>query len=222
MAENSWATRLPTVKSKADLVYDTLRQAIVTGDLRSGERINMDELARNLGVSKIPIREAVKRLESDGLLSSQLHAGVTVAEIDKTEMRGVFLAREAIETLVTRLAAERVDDKLLAGLAQVQATMRAELDQGATERLPELNSDFHRLLSEASGYRILAELTEQLLMTIRRYRITMPRDAQNWRAVLQEHEAIIAALRQGDPEAAAAAAQHHTASQAGHEISDNG
>lgn len=85
---------------------------------------------------------------------------------------------------------------------------------GATEQLPELNSDFHRALSEASGYRILAELTEQLLLTIRRFRIASPVDTQNWQAVVEEHDAIIEALRLGDPAGAAAAAQAHTISQA--------
>ncbi|MCP9206734.1 GntR family transcriptional regulator [Streptomyces sp. NEAU-Y11] len=221
MADNSWATRLPKVKSKAELVHDTLRQAIADGDLRPGQRINMDELSRNLGVSKIPVREAVKRLESEGLVTSQLHAGVIVSEVDKTEMRGVFLAREAIEALAAQLATERVDDALLAELERVQTAMRTELDRGATDRLPELNSEFHHILSSASGYRILAELTEQLLMTIRRYRITAPRDDKNWRSVVAEHDAIVEALRARDAEAAAAAARAHTTSQAGHEMTAN-
>ncbi|MEV6012251.1 GntR family transcriptional regulator [Streptomyces sp. NPDC051976] len=221
MAEN-WAARLPKVKSKADLVYDTLHQAIAGGDLRPGDRINMDELSRNLGVSKIPIREAVKRLESEGLVVAQMHAGVVVATIDKKEMRGVFLAREAIESLVARLVAERVDDEVLARLDAVQAEMRTALDGGSVDLLPQLNSDFHRVLSEASGYRILTELTEQLLLTIRRYRVIAPRDDQNWRSVVEEHDAIIEALRQHDPEAAASAAAAHTTSQAGHEMTVGG
>ncbi|MFD5388866.1 GntR family transcriptional regulator [Streptomyces sp. NPDC127074] len=222
MTDKRWATPLPKVKSKAELVYDTLRQAIAGGDLLPGQRINMDELSRNLGVSKIPVREAVKRLESEGLVTSHLHAGVVVSEVDTTEIRGVFLAREAIEVLAARLAAERADEELPARLGRVQAEMRAELDRGSTDRLPELNSEFHRILSSASGYRILAELTEQLLMTIRRYRVTVPRDGKNWRLVVAEHDAIVEALRTGDPEAVAEAAREHTVSQSDHEVSGNG
>ncbi|MFF3174142.1 GntR family transcriptional regulator [Streptomyces sp. NPDC057900] len=221
MTQKSWASRLPVVKSKAEMAYDNLRQAIAGGELRPGERINMDELARNLGVSKIPIREAIKRLESEGLVTSQMHSGVAVTQVDKTEMRGVFLAREAIEGLVAKLAAERTSEGLLAALEEVQTKMRAELAAGATEHLPELNSDFHRALSEASGYRILADLTEQLLLTIRRFRIASPVDTQNWQSVVEEHDAIIEALRLGDPAAAAAAAQAHTISQAGHEVAED-
>ncbi|WP_329324650.1 GntR family transcriptional regulator [Streptomyces luteogriseus] len=220
MTQNSWAGRLPTVKSKADLVYESLHAAIADGQLRPGERINMDELARTFGVSKIPVREAVKRLESEGLLTSRVHSGVAVAEVDTKEMRGVFLARGAIEELVGRLAAQNTDDTLLAGLDRVQDAMREALGRNAMSELPELNSRFHQLLAEASGYRILGELTDQLLLTIRRYRIVAPIDTANWRSVVEEHEAIIDALRAGDADGAARAAREHTASQARHEVSE--
>ncbi|GLY87984.1 GntR family transcriptional regulator [Actinoallomurus iriomotensis] len=220
MASKGWAGPLPAVKSKVDLVYDNVRAAIAEGDLEPGERINMDELARALGVSKIPIREAIKRLESEGLVVSRAHAGVVVAPIDRTEMRGVFLAREAIEGLVGRLAAERVTDAVLEDLERIQQEMRAELDRGAVDRLPELNSGFHRRLAEASGYRILGELTEQLLFTIRRYRLTLPAGEQNWHSVADEHDTIIQALRRKDADAVAVAARAHIISQAGQEVAE--
>ncbi len=222
MRQNSWAERLPEVKSKADLVYESLHQAIARGDLRPGERINMDELARNLGVSKIPIREAVKRLESDGLLVSRVHSGVTVAAVDVTEMKGVFLAREAIEALVAELAAERISEELLRELERVQQAMRDALAGGEIELMAELNSEFHRGLAQAGGYRILGELTEQLLLTIRRHRITAPMDEQNWQSVVVEHDAILDALRRRDPQAASAAARAHISSQADHEVATGG
>ncbi|GAB3713447.1 GntR family transcriptional regulator [Amycolatopsis oliviviridis] len=221
MAQKDWAMRLPAVKSKADLVYDNLREGIVNGVLKPGDRINMDELSRTLGVSKIPIREAVKRLESDGFLDSRVHSGVVVARVDQTEMRGVFLARGAIEGLVARLAADKVSDGLLVDLEATQRQMRDDLRAGRVDRLAELNSEFHRRLAESSGYRILADLTEQLLLTVRRYRVVAPVDEQNWESVVAEHDAIIAALRGGDSAAAAAAAEAHIMSQAGQEISES-
>ncbi|MEE1822229.1 GntR family transcriptional regulator [Streptomyces sp. BE20] len=218
MGQGSWAERIPAVKSKADLVYESLHNAIAQGDLKPGERINMDELARTFGISKIPIREAVKRLESDGLLDSRVHAGVTVASVDVTEMRGVFLAREAIEALIASIAAERIDGTRLGGLEGVQHAMRGALDAGELVRMAELNSRFHRVLAEAAGYRVLGELTEQLLLTIRRYRITAPMGDRDWRSVVDEHDVIMDALRRRDPEAAADAARAHISSQAVHEV----
>ncbi|MFR9798844.1 GntR family transcriptional regulator [Streptomyces sp. MS06] len=218
MVEKAWATRLPAIKSKADLAYESLHEAIVAGHLAPGERVNMDELARNLGVSKIPIREAVKRLESEGLLASRAHSGVVVTRVDKTESHGAFLAREVLDGLVARLAAERADDRLLADLQGVQDRMRGALRTKDTDELHRLNSEFHRLLAEASGYHILAEVTECLLVTIRRYRVTAPRDIPNWSAVIAEHDEIVDALRRRDSVAAEAAAKAHTVSQVGHEI----
>ena len=217
MAQKEWATPLPAVKSKADLVYDNLRAAISTGALRPGERVNMDELAREFGVSKIPVREAVKRLESDGLVVSRVHAGVVVTDIDRTEMRGVFLAREAIEGLVVRLVAEQADPAVLRRLEKVQASMRADLKAGRVDRMPELNSQFHRILADASGYRVLGDLTEQLLMTVRRYRVVTPVEEAKWQSVVDEHDAVLATLRTGDAAAAAEAARAHIRSQSDNE-----
>ncbi|MEU9671650.1 GntR family transcriptional regulator, partial [Streptomyces bobili] len=165
MNAKKWAGRLPAVKSKADLVYASLRAAIASGELRPGARLNMDELARSFGVSKIPVREATKRLESEGLLVARVHSGVTVAEVDKNEIRGVFLAREAIESLIGRLASENAGPTLITGLEDVQRAMRVALTAGADQALSQLNTKFHRRMAEASGYRVLAELTEQLLLT---------------------------------------------------------
>ncbi|MFF6984609.1 GntR family transcriptional regulator [Streptomyces sp. NPDC008343] len=220
MAQKNWADRLPAVKSKADLAYENLHAAIADGTLRPGERINMDELARSFGVSKIPIREAVKRLESEGLLVSRVHSGVAVAAVDPKEMRGVYLAREAIEGLVGRLAAENADAALLTRLDRIQAEMRDALRGKDIARLSDLNVEFHGALAGATGYRILTDLTEQLLLTVRRYRIVTP-VAMDWRSVIEEHDAIVDALRRNDPEAAQAAARAHTTSQADHEISSH-
>ncbi|MGW4896621.1 GntR family transcriptional regulator [Kitasatospora sp. NPDC004240] len=222
MERSSWAERIPAVKSKADLAYESLRGAIAVGDLKPGERINMDELARSFGVSKIPIREAVKRLEADGLLVSRVHAGVAVATVDVTEMRGVFLAREAIEALVAELAAQRIDESRLAELDEIQRLMRDALERDATDEMAELNSRFHGLLAEAARYRVLADLIEQLLLTIRRYRITAPLGERNWRAVVEEHDAVVEALRRRDPRAAAETARAHIRARTAHEVEKDG
>ncbi|MFJ6727924.1 GntR family transcriptional regulator [Streptomyces sp. NPDC091281] len=214
------AGRLPAVKSKADLVYEKLHAAIASGTLHPGERINMDEFARAFGVSKIPVREAVKRLESEGLVTSRVHSGVTVTEIDRAEIRGVFLAREAIEGLVGRLAAENAEASrasrapLLPGLRRTHDEMRAAVAAGDARLLSELNARFHRQLAEATGYRILTELTEQLLLAVQRYRVVTPKNTADWPSVLAEHEAILEALDGGDPASVAEAARRHAASQA--------
>ncbi|MED7952416.1 FCD domain-containing protein [Streptomyces sp. BE303] len=108
----------------------------------------------------------MKRLEADRLLVSRIHAGATMAPIDVAEMRGVFLARQTVETLVAQLAAERMDDTRLAELEDTRQAMRDALGVGTLEKMAELNSRFHRTLAQSAGHRVMHDLTEQLLLTI--------------------------------------------------------
>ncbi|MFG1905614.1 FCD domain-containing protein [Kribbella sp. NPDC048928] len=100
------------------------------------------------------------------------------------------LAREAIEGLVGRLAAEQPTDEQLTELEAVQTEMTAVLDRGAYDELVQLNADFHRRLADASGYQVLGDLTE-LLPTIRRYRIVAPIDEPSWHSVVRERDEIL-------------------------------
>lgn len=204
--------------SKADLVYDHVRQRILTGELQPDQRLSMDALARELGVSKIPIREAMQRLESQGLVVQQQHAGPTVAAVNKQQLAGVYLTRQAIEPLAARLAAPTITESALDGLDRVQMRMREHLLEDSLEELSQLNSAFHVAIAEATGYQILIDFTESMLLSVRRYRVVEPLNRDNWRNVIAEHDAIVAALRAHDPDAAAAACLRHTASQFDHEM----
>src|SRR5690349_17560829 len=118
-------------QTKADLVYERLRDAILSGELKPGERVNVDALARQLGTSKIPLREAVQRLTTQGLVvQPNPHAGAQVAPLSLREMRGVYLARGALEGLAARVAATTVSDAELAELQQMHEQMRQRLVDG--------------------------------------------------------------------------------------------
>src|ERR1700761_4725232 len=92
--------------SKADLGYARLSPAILDGTMKPLARLNADEIARRLGVSKIPVREALQRLEIQGLVTQTQHAGASVAPLSETEIDGIRYARLALDPLVARLAAE--------------------------------------------------------------------------------------------------------------------
>lgn len=208
---------LPAVPSKADLVYEHVSAEILNGTLQPGQRLSMDGLARTLGVSKIPIREAMQRLESQGLVVQQQHAGPTVARISAQQLRGVYLTRQEIEPLAARLAAPTIDDATLDRLDRLQLAMRERLMAGQLTEISPLNSEFHHAIAEATGYQILVEFTGRLLTAVRRYRVSAPLEADNWRRVIAEHDAIVTALRAHDADAAAEAARTHAASQADHD-----
>lgn len=203
--------------TKTDQVHDLLRDRILSGELRPGTRLSMDALARELGVSKIPVREAVGRLEAHGLVTTRAHVGPTVAEVDPQQLRGAYLARGALDPLIARLAAQDATEAGVAELAAIQQSMRDALAVDDRVALADTNARFHSQLAGMSGYAILAEISASLLMAVRRYRVVDPLTIDNWATVVAEHESLLAAVTARDGDAAEAAGRLHATSQAGHD-----
>lgn len=203
--------------TKTDQVHDWLRERILSGELRPGERLSMDGLARELGVSKIPVREAVGRLEAHGLVTSQRHKGPAVAQVDPQQLRGAYLARSAVDPLIARLAAESATEQGLVELTAAQQEMRDALTIDDRVALAATNARFHEQLARMSGYAILAEISTSLLMAVRRYRVIDPLTVDNWATVVAEHEVLLQAVTNRDGAAAEAAGRRHATSQAGHD-----
>jgi DNA-binding GntR family transcriptional regulator len=210
--------RLGGFQTKAELVYDRLRDAILSGELRPGARINIDALSRSLGISKIPLREAVQRLTGQGLVvQPNPHAGAQVAPLSLREMRGVYLARGAMEGLAARVAATTIGDAELAELQELHEQMRFQFERGRTAPMSELNRRFHLGIAAATRYATLRELTELALLRVQHYRIGVTVEPA-WAQVITEHAAIIDALHRHDPDAAEQAARDHVEWQLGVEL----
>jgi DNA-binding GntR family transcriptional regulator len=195
--------------SKADLVYRRLSAAILDGTLKPLARLNADEIARRLGVSKIPVREALQRLEIQGLVTQTQHAGASVAPLSENEIVGIRHARLALDPLVARLAAQRATPALLANVRAIEDRMRRKIARGDTRGLDELNRDFHSAIARASGFDVLVDLVEATLLRVRRYRALAPMSPELWTLVLDEHDAIVRAIAERDAEAAERAACKH-------------
>ncbi|MET7392173.1 GntR family transcriptional regulator [Dactylosporangium sp. NPDC005572] len=205
-------------QTKADLVYERLRDAILTGELRPGERVNIDALSRELGISKIPLREAVQRLTAQGLVvQPNPHAGAQVAPLSLREMRGVYLARGALEGLAARVAATTVSDAELAELQELHEQMRQRCTAGDTSELSALNRRFHAGIADATHYATLRELTDLTLLRVQHYRVGV-RVEPAWGQVVTEHAAILDALRRRDADRAEMAARDHVEWQLGVEL----
>jgi DNA-binding GntR family transcriptional regulator len=205
-------------QTKTDLVYQRLRDAILGGDLRPGARVNIDALSRQLGISKIPLREAVQRLAGQGLIvQPNPHAGAQVAPLTLREMRGVYLARGAIEGLAARVAAQTVTAGELAELEELHEQMRFQYERGRLVPMSDLNRRFHTGIATATRYATLRELTDLTLLRVLHYRVGVRVDPA-WGQVIAEHAAILDALRSRDPEAAERAARDHLEWQLGVEL----
>ncbi|GAA2329712.1 GntR family transcriptional regulator [Dactylosporangium salmoneum] len=210
--------RLEGFQTKADVVYDRLRDAILSGELRPGARINIDALSRSLGISKIPLREAIQRLTGQGLVvQPNPHVGAHVAPLSLREMRGVYLARGAMEGLAARVAATTIGDAELAELSELHERMRFQFERGKLAPMSELNRQFHTGIATATHYATLREMSDLALLRVQHYRIGVRVDPA-WGQVITEHAAILDALGRHDPDAAERAARDHVEWQLGVEL----
>lgn len=220
--------REPGYQTKGAMVYQTLRRAIMQGQLPPGQRLIIDDIAQQLGVSHIPVREALQLLASEGLAESVPHSGATVAAISEEALVEVFALKEGLELVAVRIAAARLTPADARALAALLDEMDAALAAGRHERWAELNSPFHRRIARLTGMPLLEEMTDRALDRWERVRrhffssVVYRRVAQAQR----EHHALVAAMQACDEAAmeglvkahnrgALAAYQEHLARQGG-------
>src|SRR5262245_22520169 len=186
--------------TKQAFVYETLRSEIVRCELRPGERLIIDDIARRYEVSIIPVREALRVLQSEGLVVSVAHVGATVAPISRDSVLEVFTLLEGLGLVGTRAAAERAIPQDLDRIASLVHQMDEAADSDQPQRWADLNTEFHVAISRASRMPILIEMTERALDLwdrVRRFyfRGVMARRAREAQA---EHRTIFEQLRARD------------------------
>jgi DNA-binding GntR family transcriptional regulator len=145
-------------RSLRDEVVDELRRMILAGEFAAGSRLKEEAAAERLGVSRLPIREAFRRLEAEGLLQSMPRRGVVVTAPSADELAVVHAVRVSLELLAVELAAKRQDPETVEALQQSLVVGRAAADAEDQESLKRLNSEFHELLGKGSGSQYLAGL----------------------------------------------------------------
>jgi DNA-binding GntR family transcriptional regulator len=185
-------------KTKNELVYEALREDILNGKLKPGEKIVISRLAKAFGISGIPIREAIKKLESEGLLEVTPHVGTKVTQIEGDEFIGIHLIRVELESLATRLATPLLQQEDLDFLEDNIQAMEKALKQKDYGRLPLLNREFHLRIYKAVPYPYLFKLIVTLYEKINRVQsvfvLVPPRGA----ASIEEHRKILEAIRNKD------------------------
>ena len=200
---------LQTFASKKEAVYDSLRTAIFQGDFQPGERLVIDTLAKSLGVSAIPVREALQLLQADGLVEIKPHVGATVTDINPDMVYEVFKLLEATEVISSRAACERMSDEDLIELEQLISAMDAIIDN--PERWSIENIRMHQFICERSGTRLAGEVMLKTLdqwNRIRRYYLDEVFSSRLEQAQKQ-HWAIFKALKKRDPEQVETVIQKH-------------
>ncbi|HZX68902.1 MAG TPA: GntR family transcriptional regulator [Candidatus Elarobacter sp.] len=195
--------------SLRERIHDRLRAAIISGELAPGSPVIEAELATRLGASRTPVREALRRLEAEGLLEPRGLRGSVVRELRSEEVECVFEMREALESLAARRAARTMRETELRKLRDCVERMRAAIDD--PNEMERHDTTFHDvILASASGERLkrmLTDLREELIA----YRLISLSDGERRRATLAEHEAIVNALSAHDEDAAAERTAAHIA-----------
>jgi DNA-binding GntR family transcriptional regulator len=193
-----------------ELAYRHLRQALVEGRLAPGERIVASAVAHSAGVSRIPVMQALRRLESEGFVRINPHKDVVVAGLSPEEFRERFLLMAALEALCLREAVGRITPTLLADLRGLQRDMGAARAAGNTARAVAADSEFHRRLWEASGLKQVLQLLQNVWDRGEYYRVIMHARRGGFAAEsLAEHEEILRALEASDWARATRAVETH-------------
>jgi DNA-binding GntR family transcriptional regulator len=187
-------------RTKGEFVYRTLREAIVKCELPPGERLVIDDLARRLEVSSIPVREALQLLQSEGLVLMVPHVGATVAPISHESVAEVFTVMEGLESVSARAAAERARTEDLDALQEIVAAMDRALAVDAHEQWAELNTRFHASISRLSAMPMLQDMMERVLDRWDRVRRFFFAGVLVHRAqqAQKEHHSLLEAMRAKD------------------------
>lgn len=199
-----------------DVVFNTLRQAILRGELKPGERLMEIQLANKLGVSRTPIREAIRKLELEGLVLMIPRKGAEVADIKEKNLRDVLEVRSALETLSVRLACERITDEQIEELKRAAKEFKFTLKSGDITKIAEADVKFHDVIYEATENKKLIQLLNNLREQMYRYRMEYLKDRKSHSRLAAEHEEILAALENRDEAAAVKVMRYHVEQQKEH------
>ena len=192
-------------RSRADFVYETLRNAISDGRIAGGERVREEEVARNLGVSRTPVREALQRLQQRGLLVLGAGRGLVVAQLSQQQVVELYAMREILEGSAARFAAMHATAADIDILRQLQEELKTAQGDGHAS----LNRRFHQAIYEAAHNRYLMQTLESLNDSFALLRSSTLRLPHRQRNSDDERQRIIAAIEKHDPELAEKEAREH-------------
>lgn len=196
-----------------DVVYQTLRNAILKGELKPGERLMEMKLASKLGVSRTPIREAIRMLEREGLTITIPRRGAQVAQMTLKDMDDVYVIRRSLE----RLALEYISGKLTSGqiadMRYAQKVFEEAVAEGEHSEIEKKDWEFHSVIFEATGNTKLVSIMNTLQEQLSRYRWAYLQHNNQFQKLIEEHRQIVNSLEHGSFEECLQAVMSHLDSQ---------
>ena len=192
-----------------DSVYNKLRQMILTGEYPPGERLMEVHLGDKLGVSRTPIREAIRMLELEGLVTMIPRKGAMVSQITEKNMSDVLEVRRALDILCVQLACERISPEGIAELKKAKEKFEEAIDGNDSRVIAQADVEFHNVIIHATGNDRLISLEDSLSLPMYRYRYEYIKDISGHGNLVKEHRKIVGAIEKRNAEAAAEAAGEH-------------
>jgi DNA-binding GntR family transcriptional regulator len=201
-----------------DQAYDILWEKILGGEIKPGQRLRDVELAEQMKISRTPAREAMRKLEQDGILKSLEHGGYEVTEVHAADLRDLYRCRIVLEGLAARDAVDNFTPEDEKKLEQLIARTEEHIKQGKFDQALKCNTEFHVTICELSKNVHLIRLLESLWRLIIFHRSalmkaalsrTVPRYAEHLEKTQREHRAILVAMSSRDPEQAGPAMERH-------------
>ena len=181
-----------------DVVFNTLRDAILHGELLPGERLMEITLANRLGVSRTPVREAIRKLELEGLVIMVPRKGAQVAQITEKDLNDVLEVRLGLEELAMQLSCERIDEAQQEQIRKAALEFEKLMESDDITALAQADVKFHELIYEATRNRRLIQIINNLREQMYRYRIEYLKDSTARRTLVKEHREIYEALKARD------------------------
>ena len=196
-----------------DVVFQTLRQAILKGELKPGERLMEIQLAQKLGVSRTPVREAIRKLELEGLVLMIPRKGAEVAEITIKDLEDVLEVRAALEELAVCDACENITEEQILALKEAADNFQAALESDDLVKCAETDMAFHEIIYQASDNKRLIQVLNNMREQIYRYRVEYLKEGETRDILVKEHEELTKAIRDRDVERAKKLSYQHIENQ---------
>ena len=197
-----------------DVVYNTLREAILKGELKPGERLMELQLASKLGVSRTPIREAIRMLELEGLAVTIPRKGAEVAKMTVKDMEDVLEVREALDELAAKIACNKITEEQLQALSKVKDAFEESTKTTDIKQIAMYDEKLHDVIYESTGNVRLVNLLNNLREQIYRYRVKYLKNVEGYPRLIEEHETILKALQDRNQELVVEAMRDHVENQA--------
>ena len=192
-----------------DVVFKKLRRAILLEELKAGERLTEMHLADKLGVSRTPIREAIRKLELEGFVIMVPRRGAVVAEISEKSLKDVLEVRRVLDILSAKLACGRIDESGKAALEKACQDFEEAARGGDLRDIAQKDVVLHNIIVEATGNLTLQQMLNNLAEQMYRYRVKYLKDDCQYAELIQEHQEICESIAKGDAETAMRLAREH-------------